>query len=431
MQYDINAPWNTLDEWQKDYIETEAGQNCFLLTGRQCGKTTAMSIKAVELCMRAFKKGEFVLIASITERQGYHLLAKSLAYAQARYGKEIKKGKDKPTKHKIEFKNGAGILSYPAGESGEGLRGFTIKKLMIDEGSRMSEEFFIAVTPQLSIIGGTIDIASTPCGKKGFFYQCSMDENFKKYYISAEKCPRHTQEYLDTEKKRLSKLAYAQEYLAIFTDELKRLFSDEIINKVCCVKKMDVKTNTEKNYIGVDVAGLGKDETTYEVVGKNKDNKIYHLENIIEEKTYTTDIVRRIIFLEKKYNTKTIGIDDGGIGFGVFSGLLENDSTKRKTIALNNASRKTNSEGDKSKKLLKEEMYLRLLALMENDMIELLQDDALIESLKSIQYETVTGSNKETKSHIFGSYTHIAEGLIRAVWCASEDKTLNIIAYSF
>ena len=64
------------------------------------------------------------------------------------------------------FKNGTGILCYAAGETGEGQRGFTIKKLMIDEGSRMSEEYFIASMPMLSVINGSMDISSTPAGKR-------------------------------------------------------------------------------------------------------------------------------------------------------------------------------------------------------------------------------------------------------------------------
>ena len=88
--YDINRPWQTLDPWQKEYIyNTNPDQDCFLLTGRQVGKTTAMSIKAVELCNNHFKRGEFILIAATTEKQAYHMLAKALAYAQEKYGQWI------------------------------------------------------------------------------------------------------------------------------------------------------------------------------------------------------------------------------------------------------------------------------------------------------------------------------------------------------
>jgi hypothetical protein len=420
--FDINRPWLTLDDWQKEYIfNTEPNQDCFLLCGRQVGKTTAMSIKAVELCINHFKKGEFILICSITEKQGYHMLAKALAYAMEKYPKEVMKGKDKPTMHKIQFKNGSGIHCYAAGETGEGLRGYTIKKLMIDEGSRMKEEFFIAVTPMLSVVRGSMDIASTPCGKTGFFYKCSLDEKFKKFYVNAKDCPRHTKEFLDTEQLRLTKLAYAQEYEAIFTDELKRLFSDELINRVCVGKRKEAYSINTKKYLGVDVAGFGEDECTFEIFEK-KGDLIVQIENIIEKRNFTTDTTRRIIMLEIMYNFKKIGVDDGGIGFGVFSELMNDERTKRKTKALNNAVRIIDEKGEKSKKLLKEEMYLNLLSLMENNQIILLDDDEIKASLSSIQWED---------GKIFGSYSHITEGINRGVWEASKDKSLNIFAHSF
>jgi hypothetical protein len=68
MNYNLFRPWETLDAWQIEYIETPPEQDCFLLNGRQTGKTTAMSIKSVELCVKHFKSGENVLIASLTEK---------------------------------------------------------------------------------------------------------------------------------------------------------------------------------------------------------------------------------------------------------------------------------------------------------------------------------------------------------------------------
>ena len=424
MDYNINRPWETLDDWQKEYIyETEPNKDSFLLCGRQVGKTTAMSIKAVELCMKNFKKGDFILICSITEKQGYHLLAKSLAYAQEKYGKQISKGKLKPTKHIINFKNGTGILSYAAGETGEGLRGYTIKKLMIDEGSRMSDEFFIAVSPMLSVIKGSMDIASTPCGKVGFFYKCSTDTKFKKFYVSAEDCPRHTKEFLKNEKVRLSKLYYAQEYLAVFTDELKRIFEEDLIKKICSLDRISHISHKSKFYIGIDVAGFGGDLCTYEIFEVTMNKDIFQRESITEKRNLTTETSRKILELNMKYNFRKIGVDDGGVGFGVFSELMEYDKTKRKTIALNNASRKTDKEGRKSKKLLKEEMYINLLALMENNKIKLLNDEEVKNSLRTMQFDE--------NGRIFGKDSHIAEGIIRGVWLAEKSKDLNIFVRTF
>lgn len=428
MKYDITRPWKTLDPWQKEYIYSNPNDDCFLLCGRQVGKTTAMSIKAVELCVNHFRKGEFILICSITEKQAYHMLAKALAYAEVRYSYKIDRSKkNKPTMHRLMFRNGTGILCYAAGDTGEGLRGYTIKKLMIDEGSRMGEEFFVAVQPMISVIKGSMDIASTPYGKlnsdgsKKFFYKCSMDGKFKKFYVSAEDCPRHTSEFLQQQKESMTKLAYAQEYQAVFTDELKRFFDDALI-EACCILEREEQYKG-RFYLGVDIAGFGKDECTYEVFQKLENDLLIQKENIIEKRNLTTDTTQRIITLNKSYkDIKKIGVDDGGVGFGVFSELLNVDDTKKKTVALNNSSRNVDSKGHKSKKLLKEDMYLNLLSLMENGKIKMFKDDELIESLRSIQMD----GNK-----IFGSYTHITEGIIRAAWLAVKDKSLNIFIRTF
>lgn len=422
MKYDINRPWLSLDDWQKEYINTDPNKDCFLLCGRQVGKTTAMSIKAVELCVNHFKKGEYVLIASITEKQAYHMLTKALTYAEEKYYRHIKTGKDRPTMHKILFKNGTGILCYAAGETGEGLRGFTIKKQMIDEGSRMSEEFYIAIMPQLSVVNGSMDIASTPYGKlhpdgkPKFFYKCSNNPLFKKFYVSAEDCPRHSKDFLEQQRASMSELGYAQEYLAIFTDELKRLFSDELIERACVLYKEPISYNSIY-FLGVDIAGMGKDETTYEVV-QLIDDKIYHRDNIIEKYNYTFNTFNKIIELDKQYKEfNKIGVDDAGVGFGVFSELLNNDDTKRRTVALNNASRPLDYSGKRSHRILKEEMYFNLLTLLENRRLRLLNSEEVKQSLASIQLD---------EGKIFGSYSHITEGLIRAVWLASKAKGLNI-----
>jgi hypothetical protein len=294
----------------------------------------------------------------------------------------------------------------------------------------MSEEYFIATMPMLSVTRGSMDIASTPFGKKHkdgsakFFYKCSLNDKFKKYYISAEDCPRHTKEFLEEQRKRMSKLAYAQEYLAVFTDELRRIFDDEMLKRVCILKQLDVIISTKaKKYLGVDVAGFGKDECTFEGLQKISENYIEQIDHLIEKRNFTTDTSKRIIAMNKLRNYKIIGVDDGGLGFGVFSELMNEDTTKRKTEALNNASRATNYKEDGRKKVLKEEMYLKLLTLMENDRIKLFNVDEVIRSLESMQYDE--------DGQIFGSYSHVAEGLVRAAWICAKDKSLNIICHTF
>ena len=197
----------------------------------------------------------------------------------------------------------------------------------------------------------------------------------------------------------------------------------------CCVLKR--RTNiTGRLYLGVDVAGLGSDLSTFEIIDKIDNEHFEQVDNIVMNKEYTTAISDRIIELHKQLKFRKIGVDDGGIGFGVFSELLANETTRRRVEALNNSSRALDRDETKKKRLLKDDMYFNLLGLMEHEKIKLLDDDELIESLKSVQWENVIKEGQKSRSTIFGRYTHHAEGLIRAAWLASQDKTLNIWATS-
>jgi len=50
--------------------------------------------------------------------------------------------------------------------------------------------------------------------------------------------------------------------------------------------------------------------------------------------------------------------------------------------------------------------------------------------LESVQIEYVEDQHGRRSVRIFGKYTHIAEGLIRAMWGA-KGKNLNIFVHSF
>lgn len=436
--FDLNRPWLSLDPWQQEYIATPPEVDCFVMTPRQIGgKTTAMSIKAVELCVNHYKEGEIVLINSLTEKQAMLMLKKAQIYAEAKYPKLICRDKEnRPTMHRLLFKDGKlnkGILCYAAGEEGESTRGYTIKKLMIDEGSRMKELYFVAALPTLSVTKGSIDISSTPFGKKDkegnekFFYKCYKDDSFKKFLVNIEDCPRRDLEQIEKMRKRMTENQFKQEFLAMFIDELYQFFSDEWIEKVCCLKKEGrIISRGEKNYLGVDVGGFGKDVSAFVEVGKLLNKEIEQREGLKEPHNKTTETTNRAIELDDKFKNIKIGVDDGGIGFGVFCELLDNPKTKRKTIALNNASRDKERDLEtgemKEKKLLKEEMYVNLKMLGEQKRLKLFNDDELRASLASIQYEG---------DKIFGSDSHYTEATMRACWLAEKDKSLNIFINSF
>ena len=152
-KFDIFRPWLTLDQWQQDYINTEG--NCFLLCGRQSGKSAAASIKFGKRA--ATNPKSIILMIAYTEKQAQNLFFKTLMYLRANYPKKVvEEGSDRPTKHIINLTNGSIIKCYAAGVSGDGLRGETITSLVIDEAAPMDMDVFTSISPMISITGGTI-----------------------------------------------------------------------------------------------------------------------------------------------------------------------------------------------------------------------------------------------------------------------------------
>ena len=416
-----------LDKWQKEVLETEG--NIVLRSGRQVGKSFVISIKAAEYAVQNPKK-TVLMIASV-ERQAYLLFEKTLAYLMEHHKNCIKRGRLRPTKSKVMLKNGSTIYCLPTGLTGYGIRGYTVNLLIADEAAFIPEEVWTAVTPMLAVTKGKMILLSTPHGRGGYFYDCFNDESFTSFHVSGEDCPRRDDQFLARQLERLGKLRYAQEHLGEFIDELRQFFTDDLIKQVCVLKRTPV--NIKSRYaLGVDIARMGEDASTFEILDYSDSKSLKHIDNIVTRKTLTTETTRKILQLEREYRFTNIYIDDGGLGVGVFDQLLEEDETKRKVRAINNARRSLDRDKKKNKKLLKEDLYNNLLRLMERGDIELLDDDEIAASLKSIQFE-YTGmkegeESKEKSLRIWGKDSHITEGLIRAAWIV-KDKSLNIYIY--
>lgn len=420
-----------LDKWQEDVINTQG--NICLCSGRQVGKSTCIAIKAGNYALKNSKKT--ILIIASVERQALLLFEKVLAYIHEKNRSLIKKGKDRPTKHTLKLLNGSVIHCLPTGMSGYGIRGYTIDQLYADEAHFIPEDVWTAVTPMLATTGGEIILLSTPFGRKGYFYRCFNDDDFTSFQISTEQVAKNRppqmkermENFLEKEKQRMTTRQYQQEYLGKFIDELQQFFPDELIKKCMTEQRPLILEDGKDYYLGVDIARMGEDDSTFQVLWRKKDH-LQHIENIVTRKTLTTMSTRMILKLNRKYDFKRIYIDDGGIGVGVFDQLLEEEETRRKVEAVNNLRRALDVEANRKKKLLKEDLYNNFLRLMEQGKIKLLDDPEIYQSLKSVQYEYTGGGDEEKKLKIFGHYTHIAEGLIRGAWCM-KDKSLSIYIF--
>lgn len=418
-----------LDHWQEEVLLAEG--NLCICSGRQVGKSQIIAIKTAEFI--ANNPNKKVLIISVTEDQAETMLQKIMFHLYDNHKKLICTGAlDKPTKHRVMLSNGSWAVTKAVGQYAIGVLGMTVDVVVPDECAYLPEAIWSSITPMLLTTGGCMWLLSTPNAKQGYFYEAytNPEMGFKTFHVNSEEVAEQRPEpqrtimlnYLKREKERMTKLQYAQQYLAQFLEELSQLFPDSLIINRQTLKRDSSSFNPLGVYfLGVDVARMGGDETTFEIL-EQIDDKWYHRENIMHRYTLTTDTIDKILELDNLYNFKTIYIDDGGLGVAVFDQLLKDSQTKRKVIAINNASRAIDVDKKRTRKLLKEDLYLNLLRMMERKEINLLTDPEIFTSLKSINYETTSNTNDV---RIYGTYSHIAEGLIRAAW-AIRNERLNL-----
>lgn len=428
----------TYDAWQLAVLATKG--NICLCSGRQVGKSTVIAKDAGDYA--ALNPGVSVLIIAAVERQAQELFQKTKWYVEDNFPSYIEKGKLKPTLSKMTLNNGSVIRCLPTGNDGHGIRGFTIDRLYADEAAFIPEMVWEAITPMLLTTGGDIILLSTPHGNSGYFHRAFNDDTFTNFQISSEEVVKDREftdtwselqrekaiEHLGREADKMTALQYAQEYLGQFVDSLRQVFSDELIKAVMTAKRPGSVSKGLKYYLGVDIARMGDDESTFEIIDKTNPKKLVHVENQITRHTLTTETTKRIIELNELYDFRQIFIDDGGMGVGVLDQLLTTDATRRKTVAINNMQRPLTYDEKKKKRVIKEDIYNNLVMLMEKNQIQLLDDPEVFQSLKSVQFEIKKGDNGVKTIKYFGNYTHIADGLVRAAWSATI-KDLELYIY--
>jgi hypothetical protein len=424
----------TLDDWQKKFLNTEGDR--VLCCGRQVGKSVICSRDAGEKAVK--KKNINILMIAPTERQAYALFEKTLTYLIDNHSKMIMKGKNRPTKTKISLINGTKIYCLPTGMSGIGIRFLTVHELYADEASRIPEDVWAAVTPMLLTTGGNTTLLSTPAGGEGYFADVvenreSAFDSYARFAISSMEviktrtlCATWSKlqrdkaiEHIEREEKRMTKRQFAQEYVGMIVEDLRQFFPTDLIRE--CMNRTLVPRNIGDNFLGVDVARLGEDETVLYSLKRINKTRLEEIDMEITKKKRLTDTSDRIKIADKQHHYKKIYIDDAGVGGGVFDTLLIEQQTKRKIVSINNATKSLDNEEKRKKKLLKEDLYNNLLNLMERGLISLKNNEETFLSLKSIQYEYTENKN----IRIFGRYSHITEALVRAAWCI-KDKGLNI-----
>ncbi len=436
------------DKWQQRVLDHKG--NISLRTGRQVGKSVTIARKTTNISVE-YDNITLLKIAA-AQRQSSELFQKTLrnlyllndaVLKRANGGKgfvprqdysakrnmeskrcfEAEHGifKVMPTKTECTLKNGTRILSLPTGKSGAFVRCYTVDVLIGDEAAFVPEPVWTALKPMLATskkmrgLGWEI-LLSTPFGKGGHYYECCHDPDYLNIHVSSEDCRRIGREFLAKEKKRLSKMEYAQEYLGEFIAEFNQFFPTELIKgRMTFIEWSFQKlfTKTKKYYLGVDIARYGTDENAFVVSELGKYNQVKIVRVLTTERVSLTDTVGRIIALHKQFNFSKIFTDDSGLGAGVTDMLIEKLGS-RLVFGINNSFRTV--QDDKRKGIMKEDLYSNALVLMEKAHVSIIADLNLQRSLKSMTFEYTTNANLR----IYGKYSHLSEAFVRACWCVKE-----------
>lgn len=411
-----------LDDWQEKILKEK--RDICLCSGRQVGKSQIIGIKAAEHALN--NPGHVVIIGAALARQASHIFWMVKNYLLENYRKQVK---GRPTLSFLELRNKSQIRCLPVGDDGLGIRGFTANVLIIDEAAFVNPKAWSGIRPVLATTKGQLILLSTPFGTEGYFAECFKNERFYRDHVSSEECPRITKEFLEEEKKTMTKLQYQQEYLGLFVGGIQKFLSEELIEARCIVNpKIPYKTIGRK-YQGIDIARMGGDEIVLASGDRINRERMIQFDLTIPEPQTITDTARLIIHKDKTINHKKIGIDDRGVGAGVFDILFDDIQTKRKIVGLDNAKRayeidRTGKENkERSKPLLGTDMSLNFKILMEQGKIDLFNSPELRHSLRTMQMDESDGILK-----IYGNYAHIFEALKRMAYFM-KDKSLNIRAF--
>jgi hypothetical protein len=442
-----------LDPWQNEIMEDET-DHIMLVKGRRIGATHLFAMKAVEWLMthhNPHPKSQIVC-SSITEDQAQLIIAFATDYAIKKYKGYVGKGKDKPTLNQLVMvvnKNRRILSAKPVGATGNSARGFEGQILMVDEAPFQPDIFFDAAKPILATTGGRIWMWGTFNGRQGYFW-----ENYKKAIIDKDPKSRfkvwekNTEEvlrdrpitegwteenreslrlHLEEEKNDMSEKVYAQEYLGIAALDKNQLYSDDWIEKVCSIAQSQPIGGEGDFYCGFDLARMGGDEFTAETIKAISNTKYMHADHYTRKLLLTTDNEDLVCEFMNKWKALKGGIDAGSgtLGVSVYDHVQKMPNMRKRIIAMNNRQISINNERN-GQRLFNEDMHDNLRSMGEKGEIKLFNRDDVKASFRSVQWDLVQDSHGLTRVKIYGRYTHIVEGIIRAAWLAKKEKSKNI-----
>lgn len=311
-------------DYQKKILR-DHGKRIVSCMGRQTGKTTTISAKAIQFAVT--NPNTTTLIVSPSLRQSMIMFSRIEGFIYA--SKILTKSIVRKTRTIIQFSNGAQIVALPCSENM--LRGYTAHLVICDEAAFMPEEVISGVMfPMLATTHGTLVLLSTPWSRDNLVYKACMDPRWSVHTVKSSECPLITKEFLDEQRRMMTAEQFAREYEAEFAEAAESYFSQELIRS--CVLEaqalgLEFESDVEKFAVpgcfgGVDL-GKKQDYSVISVVKMEDDllKLVFHLQFPLE--TPYPSIIGAIKRMHERAPFAKIAIDKTGVGEAIMDELTD------------------------------------------------------------------------------------------------------------
>ena len=213
------------DGWQEELLRSTSDR-VLLNCSRQSGKSTMTAVIALHRAL--YHPGSLILCLAPALRQSQELFGKVLGFYRD-LGRPVSPQGER--KLSLELENGSRIVTLPGSE--KTIRGFSGTSLLVlDEAARVEDELYFAVRPMLAVSGGALMMLSTPHGKRGVFYEeWTGGHGWERYEVSASRCLRISEEFLEEERASLPPFIYRQEYECSFEETEDQVFTTDLIDR--------------------------------------------------------------------------------------------------------------------------------------------------------------------------------------------------------
>ena len=363
-------------------------------SGRQVGKTMSTAVKAVHFAFFAP-----VLLDTVTNECTIVIAAPTQNQATIMFDRirsllinnDFLKGfivRNTQTEMWVNFLDNTGmskIVTRATGETGVSLRGYSPHVIIADECSFIKTSILRAFLPSGMATKARVWLTSTPFSKSGYFFEACQNSKrlnpegmWTEFHVKSTDNPLVQEDPSFIEEiKKLTREEYVQEVEGEFLDIGDALIPNSLIQEAVNDKRPSGRV---RNFMGVDVARTGRDETVFTIVGVDEKDNVFVEYVEAESQSNVVDVCGKMNNLARDYNVETIYVDETGLGGGLI------DLAREQGLACRGVMFTLQEKAD---------MYKNLRLLFENHKITLKSIDKMVYQLSYLRREyTETGIMK-------------------------------------